>query len=360
MIGLLFALAQGHVFDGFDKGDLVKVTFTGDRTMSGWIAAMAEDRSSLQLDASYEFPELEGTVLVEAWKVKSVKALEAISPEEQARRVAAAKARLDEDEKLRVARELGLKQVEALAFTGSPTMIEEAPFTVKTDSGPDVARSVLKTIKEAFAEFGRTFRGARDAAMKYRVLVYSSRDSYKTYFERVHGRTWPETNRAFYTYADTTLVLLDQRDDEALETDLRHEAFHAFLHSFWVDAPAWFNEGLATYYETAGGANADRAKELALLEEVGVVETVERLREVGYQDYAYKTVQVGRYTVPRFYAQGWSLARYLMDDADRRKVLTRFLAAKQEGTSDDDAWTAATRDVNSSSLQADWERARAR
>ena len=231
---------------------------------------------------------------------------------------------------------------------------------MQTDSGSGVARQVLKTIQEAFVEFGRVFRGARDPEMKYRVLVYSIRESYRTYFERVHGRSWPETNRAFYTYSDKTLVLLDLRDDEALRTDVRHEAFHAFLHSFWVDAPAWFNEGLATYYETSGGANADRTKELLLLEEVGAMDSIDTLRAVGYKDYAYSTVQVGRYTVPRYYAQGWSLVRFMMDDADRRRALTRFLDALQGGATDDEAWTTASRGLTVEKLDAEWERARAK
>lgn len=358
MTVLLVLLIQSRAFESFEKGDLIQVTLVGGRKMSGWIKAMSKDHQSIQLDISYEFPEMEGTVLVEARNVKSVAALEEIDPAEQTRRVAAAKARLEEQEKLRAAHELDLKKTEALEFVGTPETVEDPPFTVRTDAGTDVARAVLRTLKDAFAEYGRTFRGARDAEMKYRVLVYSSRDSYKTYYERVHGREWTDSNRAFYTYADQTLVLLDLRDDDALSTDVRHEAFHAFLHSFWVDAPAWFNEGLATYFESPGGANADRSKELSLLKEAGAFDPLKALRRVGYKDYAYETITVGQYRVPRYYAQGWSFVRYLMEDGDRRRVLTRYLGALQDGSSDDEAWTQSLREIDEAKLEADWERAR--
>lgn len=362
MMALLLALAiQEHPFEGLKKGDRIQVNYAGGDRLTGWITTIARDRKTLGLDVSHDYPEIKGVMRVEAARVDSIRKLEAADPEEQARRVAAAGAELAASEARRKERELLFKKVAALPFEGTVSTAKRGVFTVTSDAGPVMAAKVAEHLVKIFEDYDGFLKG-RDPERTFSVLLYSSEKAFATYWEQATGQPFMATLRAFYYPHDNALVLWYGEDDQLLMGQLRHEAFHAFVHGLRVHPPAWFNEGMAVHFETstsaAVAANEKRSFELGLLKKAGALVSREKLMAVGHKDYMFAAQKIDTYQVPLYYAQGWSFVRFMMSDPARRGILSRFFSALKEGKEDAEAWAAASKGVDVAALEKEWEQKR--
>jgi hypothetical protein len=109
-----------------------------------------------------------------------------------------------------------------------------------------------------------------------------------------------------------------------LASVLSHEGWHQYFHYYtvsWVDMPSWIGEGLGDYFFTArrredglgyelGGLNHARLRVIRRAFEVGTSVSFGRLLEFAQADY-YSNASV-------YYAQGWSMVHFLMENADRK------------------------------------------
>jgi hypothetical protein len=354
---ILGAVLQGQVFEGLNKGDRIEVTFSGGRTLIGTVTQLAPDRSSLRLDASDDYPALAGTMKVEAGRVKAVRRLEPLDEATRRARVREARAELERDEAERRAK---LTKLRERPFEGATTTARRGLFAVTTDGGAPLAHQVAADLEAAFADFERFFTGRRDTNVRYGVLVFSSAEAFRAYFELLFGPPANPNLFGFYHASERTLVFFFDGDYERMTIFMRHEAFHAFLAAFGVEAPAWFNEGMATYYETSLSgvprANPPRAGQLKLLREQKLLLGLEAIRRLSYDEVLNGTLEVqpaGR--IPRYYAQLWSWIQFLMSDPKRREILPRYLEALADGD-EAAAWSAATRGLNADALEAEWRR----
>lgn len=363
LLALAALTLQTHPFEGLDVGDRIEVTFTSRRRMTGWIKSIKKDRRSLRLDVSHDFPDLKGTMRIESFKVRKIRKLDQIDREAHKLRVDEATRELEKADARRRGREAEAEGVRALSFDGDTVTRRKGAFKVITDAGSGVAERVAADLVEAFGDFSGFFTPPPDGGAGYKVYVYSSERSFARYFVRALNQKWNPISRGFYVPKERTLVLYYDGNYVRLKPFLRHEGFHAYLHGLGVRAPAWFNEGMAVYFETASASRASpnptRARELKLIGEVDGLVDLDALRKVNYSDYHAKTVTVVQgsltHTVPRYYAQGWSWIFFLVNQG-HPAVLRTYLSGLRAGRSAAEAWTAATEGIDLDGLEAQWRR----
>jgi hypothetical protein len=82
------------------------------------------------------------------------------------------------------------------------------------------------------------------------VYVVRARDELRSLAERVHGLRLGEDAIAYYDIGDLSIAAVVRDADAAL---LRHELAHVMVRNDFGDVPAWLDEGLAAFVETARG-----------------------------------------------------------------------------------------------------------
>ena len=348
----LMLLLQADPFDGLKEGDRIEVTFATGRQMTGWITKIGEDHKSLRLDVSHDFPELQGTMKVEAFKVKAVKKLAQIDPEEHKRRVEEAERRLEEGEGQRTGREADQKKIRALPFEGQTLTAQRGPFKLITDTSRPLADGVLDDLESAFKEFAALLPGG--GLPEYAVLIYATEQSFATYYEKVMGWKWEPVYRGFYDPRDRALVLFGDTPGLELKAVVRHEGFHAYFDGFGVASAPWMNEGLAVQFEVG---SATRASELEMVRLGGALVSGEELRAVGHEAFHRTTVAVVRgtteYTVPRYYAAAGSWCRFLIDSGNGA-IFSKILTELKSGRTAGEAWSQATQGLDTAALDDQW------
>jgi hypothetical protein len=119
---------------------------------------------------------------------------------------------------------------------------------------PDDRRCLCKTTKQVgFHLYVHNFVGfAPGCLMLGHALyyVFSDKRGYLAYAGGIgvdlHG------SAGAYMPRLRQLVLWVPDDRTSLWKTTKHEGFHQYLHNFVADAPRWFNEGHAEYYEISG------------------------------------------------------------------------------------------------------------
>jgi hypothetical protein len=131
----------------------------------------------------------------------------------------------------------------------SATKYQRGHYEIWTDGSPDRARAIAQEMERHYADYERVFPYPHNDVFVFRVLVFRDRRGFDQYRQDIFrqsdigsfGRT-----EAFYWPATKELVLYEGGIGAA-----RHEAFHQFLDFYVDDAPLWFNEGFASYFETS-------------------------------------------------------------------------------------------------------------
>jgi len=149
------------------------------------------------------------------------------------------------------------------------------------------------------------------------------------------------------------LLIWNLPDRAGMMRTIRHEGFHQFLDLIAPDAPVWFNEGMAEYYETMKrDKNASlqggqiRRDHLATLRKLPPL-PLKRFFAMGGQEF-YKHPE-------RNYAQAWLTIHFLREhSADTRKIFKSLIDALQDGKSGERALQAALAGVDLASLEREY------
>ncbi|MCC6672366.1 MAG: DUF1570 domain-containing protein [Planctomycetes bacterium] len=83
---------------------------------------------------------------------------------------------------------------------------------------------------------------------RFRVYLFSGEQGYKAYLDGVIGKV-PIHTAGLYSPALKQLLIWNLPRREDMLRTVRHEGFHQYLDRLMADAPRWFNEGMAEYYE---------------------------------------------------------------------------------------------------------------
>jgi hypothetical protein len=149
------------------------------------------------------------------------------------------------------------------------------------------------------------------------VYILNDRESFGHFLRYYYPDLPPR--RAFFLAEGARRVVYTYFGDR-LGEDLRHEATHALLNVAVGDLPLWLDEGLAEYFEGAGGRQGRNPEHLARLPgdlAAGWAPDLARLESL-------KSV---REMAPRDYRESWAWVHFLLNGSNAGKAaLLAYLA----------------------------------
>jgi len=207
----------------------------------------------------------------------------------------------------------------------------ETPAFIVYGQGSARQVGAAATQLAAFDQLLRQLTGTTGGAPRARVSIYLVDDARD--FERLRGNSVGFDG--FYTATPNTIAAFVDRSDTAHEARAQSVMFHEYAHHFMfahqpASYPAWYIEGLASYWETArfsngkaryGDYDSGRAQTMMLSNWMPVA------RLLG-ADWA----NLPGYETPMFYAQSWLVVHYLASDPQRAAALARYLETVAGGT----------------------------
>lgn len=116
-----------------------------------------------------------------------------------------------------------------------------APKEAAVDFGTRIDRYV-----ELFDAFYEPLELKKKNNNRIIVRLMATQEEFDEFWARNHSGNPPA---AFFSPSLNALVLYNDPDDPQLRQTLFHEASHQYLNRYTYDAPKWFNEGLAEYFE---------------------------------------------------------------------------------------------------------------
>ncbi len=188
-------------------------------------------------------------------------------------------------------------------------------YHVVSDIDVATCREAAKLLEEAYAAYVNRLRNVPGLEnRKFFVFLFSGSGGYQTHIERVLqglGGAPPFHTAGVYTPTFKQLFIWNQRDRADMMRTVRHEGFHQYLDRVVADAPLWFNEGLAEYYEIGevagssfktGQVHPPNVETLAKTGSGGLVPLGTFVRQDRRAFYANPTLH---------YAQAWALVHFL-------------------------------------------------
>jgi hypothetical protein len=212
-------------------------------------------------------------------------------------------------------------------------------YHVMSEIDTKTCREVARILEEGYLGYCYHLKRIRDLERRrFRVLVFSGPASFASYVGDRGG--WaPKGAVGIYDTNLKQLLITMLPDEEKTLQVARHEGFHQYLDRLIDEAPTWFNEGLAQYYElarrvggkwTEGQVNPTRlailhanSKKAVSLEKLLAMEPAEF--------YGSRHVAVR-------YAQSWAFVHYLRHSTEANEQLFEdFFEALCEGMSGPEA-----------------------
>jgi tetratricopeptide (TPR) repeat protein len=210
---------------------------------------------------------------------------------------------------------------------------------VRSDHSVELCREVADLVDRSYASYVSQFPKTDRPRAPLRVWVFSNREGYVRYAADL-GRDLEKSAGAFIPGVGEMVLFVPDLARADFKGTVKHEAFHSFLHGLVDDAPTWFDEGYAQWFEIA------QFKDGALLPGEPAASTLEtlrdrdsstlpRLRELLLMDHAtfMKDAKV-------HYAQSAALVHYLVEckEPPGKRLLLEYLASLRGGMTSEEAF----------------------
>ena len=219
-------------------------------------------------------------------------------------------------------------------------------FLIGNASEKDI-RKVATRLEQFRTTFRELFRNASlTSPIPTNVVVFRSASSFKNFKpKRADGKIDNFVAGYFQPGEDVNYTALSTEGEDA---ETFGTIFHEYVHSIVEtnfgksEIPAWFNEGLAEYYQTFEIIEDQKVKlgmpqggHLELLRQTELM-PLDQLFNVSN----YQLLQSGSHSRSIFYAQSWALMHYLLQAGDK-DGLGKFLIALSSGVKPQKAFTHA-------------------
>lgn len=198
-------------------------------------------------------------------------------------------------------------------------------YEITTDIDARVCYQASRILEQAYVNLKSHLSWVKDAGSDapFRVFLFSGEAGYQDYCKQILGSEVPHT-AGLYSPVLKQLLIWNVPKREDMERTIRHEGFHQFLDRVMFDPPAWFNEGLAEFYETGRYENGrfeggqHRADHLATLQRSRkLVPKLTDFLHGGRADF-YGNAELR-------YAEGWALVHFLRKgDSQNQKLFARL------------------------------------
>ena len=213
-------------------------------------------------------------------------------------------------------------------------------YVVLTPLGSYWAQNIGRHMDGIFREYQKRLVYKEKVADRFVVKTYRSRSEYLK-----HGG--PPRTVAYFCSGRRELVAYRQPSDDQLFEHLYHEGMHQFLRFYVPNPPAWFNEGLAQYFETARPTFASSGRKPTyrvggigrgaldhMKRSVGRASAVSLLKLIGLE---YEEFYGDRSSL--YYAQAWAFTHFLVESKDKRlnKLWLDYFFALRDGADQEEA-----------------------
>lgn len=225
-------------------------------------------------------------------------------------------------------------------------------YVVRSDISREICAETARLLESAYTSYSVHLKRPPGAESgKFRVYLFSGEASYMRYADEAFGGRM-ENSAGVYSRLVKQLLIWNLPDADERRRTVVHEGFHQYLDAITQDAPRWFNEGLAQYYEladtVAGRFTTGQvdAHALRTLEQEGVLPLADyfRINDEAFLDPA---------AVGRNYAQGWALVHFLRHGGRAYEaVFDALFRGLTEGLSAGAAVRAAFADADLDALEA--------
>lgn len=228
--------------------------------------------------------------------------------------------------------------------------IESKNFQLYGNASEKDIRGVATKLEQFREAFRQIFpRVKYSSAIPTNVIVFKSNKSFNDYKPvDANGKTNKWIAGYFQSSEDANYIALSTEGEKA---DTYQIIFHEYIH-FLVNndlgrsnIPAWFNEGIAEYYEQFTIENDDKVT-LGALDQNNLLQLQQNKLiplETFFNIDNYSLHQQGNDGVGLFYAQAWALMHYFLqsNDGARNPQLGKFLNLLLDGKKPKEAFTEA-------------------
>ena len=192
------------------------------------------------------------------------------------------------------------------------------PFTARTDHyevlsevSEAFSAQIARKLELAYALFQKRFKALPAGHDPGRVLVFQTKEAYLQYAKDSMGGDLTFTLGVFVPWSREFLLFCREENKETLET-LVHEGYHQYLHNLVQKAPHWFNEGMASYFESVDMAGGESGIGVPVKIRVDwlnsgrfIAEDLADLMKLSPAEF------MNRQRVSDHYAQSWALCHFL-------------------------------------------------
>lgn len=203
-------------------------------------------------------------------------------------------------------------------------------YHVFSDIDHETCVRAARILEQALVSYKSQLVGAPRSEQRFRLYVFSGEAGFRAYAEGLGTEVRAHT-AGLYSPMVRQLLVWNLRDHAEMLETIRHEGFHQYLDSVLDDPPAWFNEGLAVYYErlprkdgrVEGGVQRDDL--LAVLRQ-------DAARPLRLRDFLFQDVAAFYAGGKASYAQAWALIHFLREGTRAHQKLFRdvFTALREE------------------------------
>lgn len=226
-------------------------------------------------------------------------------------------------------------------FGPKATVYEGKHYIVLTTLGDFWARKIAVRMDGIFEEYQRRLVFDEKLEGRFIIRIYGSADEYLA-----HGGL-QDSSACFFPHRRELSAPFDSNEDRLFRS-LFHEGMHQFLHFYVPDPPAWFDEGLAQYFETArilSGTGPDStpiyavglkdeslAKELRTAAKVGKTIPIARLIAMSRDEFYGDDRRMN-------YICAWAFTHFLLESGDEslRRLWAGYFLALRSGVGQKEA-----------------------
>ncbi len=214
-------------------------------------------------------------------------------------------------------------------------MVSVSVYSVKTTVSPEFALEMAIMMDDFYKKFNEVFIGGVKLRQKPQLYVLKDRAEYARFLlSKNINASW---SIGMYIHRGRCLVTF-KNDHSTLTNILFHEGTHQLLHAYiGNNIPVWFNEGMATNFETWNVYKSEmrnvkealyrsgRARVISTVYgKSGFISLAQLMSITSRQWLASQDPQVQ-------YAAAWSAVNFLLNTKDGRKILNLLLTNFKKG-----------------------------
>jgi tetratricopeptide (TPR) repeat protein len=270
-------------------------------------------------------------------------------------------------EDIRKARELKPADPTYLAIDKQLSMLLDGPpwpkkfeaesknYIIRTNVSQEYADDISKHAELIRRLYETIFPKPPKARRKSPIIVFASKQEY-------HQNGGPQGAGGHFDPAFKQLFLFRYEKDSDTKLVLYHEGFHQFLDQLEVDAPQWFNEGLADFFGPSEHVDDKKNEGMRIRPNPWRLGLVKRMIDTNAVIPFEKLMTMtqaqmyARDVAGKAYAQSWSIIYFLAQADDRKHFdyLKDYFQALRKGKDLKQAYESVFGKADMAAMEARW------